>query len=120
VKSKSLQHKRSGQRRVPYTAILTFQIKYDFHQLSEKHATDIRNTLLELLSMYNTGPSCVMIQICIALATLALQLKSWTTVVPDVVSSCGTSSGSLATILQFLTVLPEEAHDTRGMILTVF
>jgi hypothetical protein len=61
-----------------------------------------------------------MIQICIAIAALGLQLKTWDTVIEDVVEFCGTNSQqSLEALLQFLAVLPEEAYDGRRMILTV-
>ena len=60
-----------------------------------------------------------MIQICIAIAVLALQLKSWNNVILDVVNACETSGDSLEALLQFLAVLPEEAYDGRRMILTV-
>jgi hypothetical protein len=95
---------------------LTLQIKYDFHQLSEKTSTDLRNTLLELLPMYPRGPRCVIVQLCVSLAALAVQSKSWTTVIPDVVAACET----LEVLLQFLAVLPEEAYDSRRTMHTVF
>ena len=61
-----------------------------------------------------------MIQICIAIAALGLQLKTWDTVIEDVVAVCGKNSQqSLEALLQFLAVLPEEAYDGRRMILTV-
>jgi transportin-3 len=101
-------------------ANLTLQIKYDFHQLSEKTSTDFRNALLELLPTYSKGPRCIMVQLCVSLAALALQLKSWTTAIPDVIAACGTSSDSLAVLLQFLAVLPEEAYDSRRTMHTVF
>ena len=62
-----------------------------------------------------------MIQICIAIAALGLQLKTWDTVIEDVVSVCGTDTQpSLEALLQFLAVLPEEAYDGKRMILTVW
>lgn len=61
-----------------------------------------------------------MIQICISVAALGLQLKSWNTVIPDVVRACGTTGDSLEALLQFLAVLPEEVYDGRRMILTVY
>jgi transportin-3 len=88
--------------------------------LSEATAANLRNELLELLVQFSAGPRVIMIQICIAIAALGLQLKSWTTVIPDVVAACGTSGDSLEALLQFLAVLPEEAYDGRRMILTVF
>ena len=61
-----------------------------------------------------------MIQVCIAIAALGLRLKSWQTVILDVVEACGTTGDSLEALLQFLAVLPEEVHDGRRMILTVW
>jgi transportin-3 len=60
-----------------------------------------------------------MIQICISIAALALQLTTWNSVIPDVVAACGTAGDSLDALLQFLAVLPEEAYDGRRIILTV-
>jgi transportin-3 len=91
-------------------------IKYDFHQLSEDYATRLRKALLDLLVQYSAGPRVIMIQICISVAALGLQLKSWTSVIRDVVAACG---NALEALLQFLAVLPEEANDGRRMILTV-
>ena len=70
--------------------------------------------------LYRGGPRVIMIQICIAIAALGLQLKTWDTVIEDVVAVCGTSTQqSLEALLQFLAVLPEEAYDGKRMILTV-
>ena len=60
-----------------------------------------------------------MIQVCISIAALGLQLKSWSNVIQDVVRVCGTSDDSLEALLQFLAVLPEEVYDGRRMILAV-
>ena len=63
-----------------------------------------------------------MIQICIAIPALGLQLKTRDTVIEDavVVAACGTDGQqSLEALLQFLAVLPEEAYDGRRTILTV-
>jgi transportin-3 len=96
------------------------QIKYDFHQLTPQTSDDLRNALLELLLLYARGPRVIMIQICISIAALGLQLKTWNTVIADVVKVCGTSGDSLEALLQFLAVLPEEASDGRRMMLTVW
>ena len=71
--------------------------------------------------LYRGGPRVIMIQICIAIAALALQLKTWDTVIEDVVAAvsglCTQQSGEA--VIQFLAVLPEEAYDGRRMIFTV-
>jgi hypothetical protein len=61
-----------------------------------------------------------MIQICISIAALGLQMKTWNTVIPDVIAACrGGTEHSLEALLQFLAVLPEEAYDGRRIILAV-
>jgi Exportin 1-like protein len=59
-----------------------------------------------------------MIQICICLAALGLQLRSWTSVVADV-EAIWKQTGSLDALLQFLAVLPEEAYDGKRTMLSV-
>jgi hypothetical protein len=74
--------------------------------------------LLRLLGLYANGQRVIMIQICIALAALGLQMKTWNTMIPDVVAACS-KEDCLEPLLQFLAVLPEEAYDGRRTILTV-
>jgi len=52
-------------------------------------------------------------------AVLGLQWKAWTSVIPDVMAACGSSGDSLDVLLQFLSVLPEEANDNRRGVLSV-
>jgi transportin-3 len=54
--------------------LLILQIKYDFHQLTEESSQNLRAALLDLLLLYATGPRVIMNQICISIASLALQL----------------------------------------------
>jgi len=77
------------------------------------------DALLNLLILYTSGPRVIMIQICISLAALALQLQSWNTAIPDVVNACTTPKEQIDALLQFLAVLPEEACDGSRMILMV-
>jgi transportin-3 len=95
------------------------QIKYDFHQLSEAASAELRIAILDLLVLYSRGPRAIMIQICVSIAALALRLKSWNSVIADVVNVCETSGESFDALLQFLTVLPEEAYEGRKLILSV-
>jgi transportin-3 len=119
VKIFAAQTLRSKARFLSILSDFVLQIKYDFHQLSDATSGNLRIALLDLLILYARGPRVIMIQICISIAALGLQLKSWNTVIPDVVNACGTSGDSLEALLQFLAVLPEEAYDGRRMILTV-
>ena len=95
------------------------KIQCDFHQLSDEMKQPLRNALLDLLILHANGPRAIMIQICISLAALALQLQSWSTAIPDVVNACTRPKEYMDALLQFLAVLPEEACDGRRMILTV-
>jgi len=96
-----------------------FKIKYDFHQVTPENREALKNDLLELLVVYSGGPRPILIQICVSIAALGMQLKSWTTVVLDVVAVCQTAGNAEDALLQFLAVLPEEVCDHRRMILTV-
>jgi transportin-3 len=60
-----------------------------------------------------------MIQLCVSIALLGLQMKSWDTVVTDVVAACNTSPELHDALLQFLAVLPEEAADPRRIVMAV-
>lgn len=99
---------------------LRSKIKYDFHQLPNETTSSLRDALLRLLLLYSGGPRVIMIQICISIAALGLQMKTWNTVIPDVIAAChGGTEHSLEALLQFLAVLPEEAYDGRRIILAV-
>ena len=71
----------------------------------------LRNALLELLLLYSQGPRAILLQICISIAALGLQMKSWNSVIPDVVAACGPSDENFSALLQFLAVLPQEANE---------
>jgi hypothetical protein len=62
-----------------------------------------------------------MIQICMAIAALGLQLKTWDTMIEDVVPAVPglSTQQSGEAVIQFLAVLPEEAYDGRRIIFTV-
>jgi len=96
-----------------------FKIKYDFHQVTSENREALKNDVLQLLIVYSVGPRPILLQICVSIAALGMQLKTWTTVVLDVVAVCQTAGNSEEALLQFLAVLPEEVYDHRRMILTV-
>lgn len=75
--------------------------------------------MLLLLKQYAKGPKPVRVQLCVCLATLAIQMKEWKDVLPSVVSSLGSDVESHACILDFLRVLPEEVTEGRKINLSV-
>lgn len=79
----------------------------------------LRDSLVELLWTFSTGPKSVMIQLCLALADLAIQLLNWKTVVSDIVDRFGQSSEGANCLLEFLKVLPEEMQSNNRLPLNV-
>ncbi|KAK6606329.1 hypothetical protein H4I96_04791 [Botrytis cinerea] len=94
------------------------KITYDVQQIPSDSLPALRNQLLELLKVFATGPRPIRIQLCVCLAILAIQMTTWKDVVPMVVSTLGNSAESLACVLDFLKVLPEEVTEGRKITLT--
>ncbi|TFK30359.1 mRNA transport regulator [Coprinopsis marcescibilis] len=91
-------------------AAQTFRSKvtYDLHQVAPENLSSLRDTIIAALHKYHTGPRNVIIQLCLALAGLALQLPSWENPVQHMMQSFGTNADTVPIFLQFLTTLPEE------------
>ncbi|GAB7362921.1 hypothetical protein MBLNU230_g3221t2 [Neophaeotheca triangularis] len=92
------------------------KIIYDFHQLPRESLPQLRDTLLSLLATYAKGPKPIRTQLCVCLANLAIQMLEWKDVLQTVVSTLGNES--LACLLEFLHVLPEEVTEGRKIALT--
>lgn len=60
-----------------------------------------------------------MVQLCLAIAGLALQLPTWENPVQDMIDSFGRNSATVPTLLQFLTLLPEELTSNTRIPVTV-
>lgn len=95
------------------------QITYDLHQLPESALAPLRDSLLDLLQKYMTGARPIRTQLCICIASLAIQMTSWKNVVASIGSSVGNSKDGLDTLLDFLRILPEEVTEGRKINLTV-
>ncbi|KAG8901213.1 Nuclear import receptor [Tulasnella sp. 403] len=83
-------------------------VTHDLHQLDTSQRAGLRDTLLAALRQYAAGPRPVLIQICLALSGLALQMKEWDNAVMDIVNGLGQDPTTVPALLQLLTVLPEE------------
>ena len=79
----------------------------------------LRDKILQLLVVFAPGPKPIRLQLCVCLATLAIQMKEWKDVLPTVVGALGNDVASHAAILDFLRVLPEEVTEGRKINLTV-
>ncbi|EDR15554.1 uncharacterized protein LACBIDRAFT_181790 [Laccaria bicolor S238N-H82] len=91
-------------------AAQTFRAKvtYDLHQVDPTNLLALRDTLLTALERYHGGPRTINVQLCLAIAGLALQLPAWDNAVQTMIDSFGRNPATVPTLLQFLTLLPEE------------
>ncbi|DAA74985.1 TPA_exp: Uncharacterized protein A8136_2083 [Trichophyton benhamiae CBS 112371] len=92
------------------------KITYDLDQLPESAQPELRTSILSLLSNYRSGPRPIRTQLCVSLATLAIQMTSWKDVLPTVGAALGNEAGDC--VLEFLKILPEEVIEGRKINLT--
>lgn len=82
--------------------------------MTPENVLALRDTLLNALQTYHTGPRTIIVQLSLAIAGLALQLPSWDNPVQSLIDSFGRNPAMVPTLLEFLTLLPEEvAGNTR-------
>lgn len=74
--------------------------------------------MLQQLAVYAKGPKPIRVQLCVALANLAIQMLEWKDVLQTVVGTLGSDQKSIACVLEFLHVLPEEVTEGRKINLT--
>ncbi|CAH7688350.1 nuclear localization sequence binding protein [Phakopsora pachyrhizi] len=85
------------------------KITFDLDQLHQPQRIMLRDSLLTALSFPSIASTKVLlIQICLALADLSLQMPEWPTVVSDMITKFGKDPATVPILLQFLTVLPQE------------
>ncbi|KAA1115189.1 Nuclear import receptor [Puccinia graminis f. sp. tritici] len=84
-------------------------ITFDLDQLPEPHRLQLRDSLLTALSQDSIISSkIILVQLCLSLADLALQLPAWPTVVTDLIEKFGKNPQTVPILLEFLTVFPQE------------
>ncbi|KAF4573006.1 Armadillo-like helical [Pleurotus pulmonarius] len=91
-------------------AAQTFRTKvtFDLHQVEQDNLLPLRDRLLAALQRYHIGPRTIIVQLCLAISGLALQLPSWDDAVQTMIDMFGANPVTVPTLLQFLTLLPEE------------
>ncbi|RDX50448.1 ARM repeat-containing protein [Lentinus brumalis] len=91
-------------------AAQTFRAKvtYDLADMSNTDLLGLRDTLLTALQQYHAGPKNILVQLCLAISALAIQLPAWDDPVGTMIDTFGTNPAAVPALLQFLTVLPEE------------
>ncbi|KAG7099161.1 hypothetical protein E1B28_001032 [Marasmius oreades] len=98
----------------------TFRAKvtYDLNQVDPSQLPGLRDTLLTALKNYQSGPRAIIVQICLAVAGLALQYPAWENAVQTMITTFGTNPETVPVLLQFLTLLPEELHTNSKIPIT--
>ncbi|OWZ62136.1 hypothetical protein AYX15_05702 [Cryptococcus neoformans] len=97
---------------------LRAKITYDLSQLPRESLPPLRDSLLNILLPLSspsapTGSKAVLLQLCLAISDLALQMPEWENVVPTMIERFGTDPGTVTVLLMFLKTLPEEATNPR-------
>ncbi|KII93873.1 hypothetical protein PLICRDRAFT_99710 [Plicaturopsis crispa FD-325 SS-3] len=93
-------------------AAQTFRSKvtYDLHQVDPANHLPLRDTLITALEQYNGGPRTIVVQLCLAIAGLSLQLPGWKNPIQTMIDKFGRNPATVSTLLRFLTLLPEELN----------
>jgi transportin-3 len=89
------------------------KIVFDFYQLPREALPQLRDSILSLLTAYAKGPKPIRTQLCVCLANVAIQMLEWKDVMQTVVGALGSDPNSIACVLEFIHVLPEEVTQGR-------
>ncbi|XP_055932658.1 transportin-3-like [Argiope bruennichi] len=106
-----LQHR--GDLESCYFAAQTMRtkIQFSFHELPAESHSSLRDSLLNHIShVTNETSPVILTQLCLALSDLALQMATWKSPVNDLIARFGNSIQHVSTLLEILTVLPEEIN----------
>ncbi|CED82507.1 Nuclear transport regulator [Phaffia rhodozyma] len=94
----------------------TFRAKviYDISELDPSSTAGLRTSLLTALRTFSVpGSRPVLVQVCLALADLAVQMMEWENVVSGLIGELGKDVQMVPALLEFLRVLPEEAGNPK-------
>ena len=92
---------------------------YDLAQVDSTNQLALRETLVNALETYNGGPKTIIVQLSLAVVGLALQLPSWERPVQTLIEKFGTNPTTVPTLLEFLTILPQEVTSNTRIPITV-
>ena len=87
--------------------------------MDQANLLPLRDTLLTALERYHTGPRTIVVQLSLAIAGLALQLPAWENAVQNLIDSFGRNPATVPTLLEFLTILPEEVNSNTRIPISV-
>ncbi|KAI0348375.1 ARM repeat-containing protein [Trametopsis cervina] len=101
-------------------AAQTFRTKvtYDLREVDAANLLALRDTLVTALETFHNGPRSIMVQLCLAISGLAVQVPAWENPIKDLVDSFGRNPATVPALLQFLTILPEEVTSNTKIPIT--
>lgn len=90
------------------------QVTYDLSELDSPSLVSLRTSLFDALRIFSVpGSRPILVQVCLALADLAVQMLEWDNVVQGMVEQYGKEVPMVPALLEFLRVLPEEAGNPK-------
>ena len=92
---------------------------YDLSQVDPANQLALRDTLLNALEVYNGGPKNIIVQLSLAIIGLALQVPIWEQPVQTLIEKFGRNPSIVPTLLEFLTLLPEEVNSNTRIPISV-
>lgn len=81
---------------------------YDLLQLPHDAVVQLRQSMLDLLSIYAAKDKLIRVQLSLCLCQIALQDLQWANAINDVSARLTTSEECVPALLEFLKILPEE------------
>lgn len=81
---------------------------YDLLQLPHEAVVQLRQSMLDLLSIYAAKDKLIRVQLSLCLCQIALQDLQWANAINDVSARLTTSEECVPALLEFLKILPEE------------
>lgn len=107
ISDQMLREKRNLESCYFAAQTMRSKIQKSFHELPPESHVSLRDSLLNHISQINdTTNTVIVVQLCVALADLALQMPSWQKCALDLIERL--SQNHLWPLLEILTVLPEE------------
>ncbi|WVN85688.1 uncharacterized protein L203_100837 [Cryptococcus depauperatus CBS 7841] len=111
-------HEAPLESRLFSAQTLRAKITYDLSQLPREQLLPLRDSLIGILAPLSqpsapSGSRAVLLQLCLALSDLALQMPEWENAVGTMIDRFGSDPSTVAVLLTFLKTLPEEATNPR-------
>lgn len=91
---------------------------YDLLQLPLDSVSQLKDSLLELLTIYASKDKLIRTQLSLALCQLALQFLQWANPMGDITARLSSSPELLPALLEFLKIIPEELTELNKTPLT--